>query len=159
MSASDAVILLLANGFVAVGRVLRGLRRPSGAEVRAQAVVQADRLSEREAVIDSWEADEIWAAEKLADQGVPTELLDDKGRPPGYYTTLDSNTAFRCFGFPGLPEHGERFTAWDDGEVRIRKSDGRISATSVSNPNDCPEDARSLGLALLAAAAAYEAES
>lgn len=60
MSASDAVILLVADGFVAVGRVLRVLRRPSGAEVRAQAVVEADRLSEREAVIDSWEPDELW---------------------------------------------------------------------------------------------------
>lgn len=47
----------------------------------------------------------------------------------------------------------------NDGEVRIRKSDGRISATSVSNPHDCPEDAHSLGLALLAAAAAYEEQS
>lgn len=60
MSVSDAVILLVADGLVAVGRVLRGLRRPSGAEVRAQAVGEADRLSEREAVIDSWEPDELW---------------------------------------------------------------------------------------------------
>lgn len=60
MSASDAVILLVADGLVAVGRVLRGLRRPSGAEVRARQVGEADRLSEREAVIDSWEPDELW---------------------------------------------------------------------------------------------------
>ena len=38
------------------------------------------------------------------------------------------------------------------GEVRIRVTDKRISATSVSNPNDCPGDARSLAAALLAAA-------
>lgn len=48
MSASDAVILLVADGLVAVGRVLRGLRRPSGAEVRAQAVGEAFLESPRD---------------------------------------------------------------------------------------------------------------
>lgn len=46
-----------------------------------------------------------------------------------------------------------------NGEVSIRPSDGRISATSVSNPCSCAEDARSLAAALLAAADAAEAQS
>lgn len=46
-----------------------------------------------------------------------------------------------------------------DGEVSIRPSDGRISATSVSNPCSCAEDARSLAAALLAAANSAEATS
>jgi len=55
VSASDAVILLVADGLVAVGRVLGGLRRLSGAEVRARQVGEADRLAEVEA------AEEVWA--------------------------------------------------------------------------------------------------
>lgn len=43
-----------------------------------------------------------------------------------------------------------------DGEVWIRKSDGRITASSASNPSDCTEDARSLAAAILAAADAAE---
>lgn len=37
------------------------------------------------------------------------------------------------------------------GDVRIRRTDGKISANSVSNPMDCPSDVRSLAVALLAA--------
>lgn len=37
------------------------------------------------------------------------------------------------------------------GEVRIRVTDKKISANSVSNPSDCPDDAQSLAVALLAA--------
>lgn len=69
MSASDAVILLLADGFVAVGRVLRGLRRPSGAEVRAQAHV--DALNALEDSQDGLEPGQLTAAQQAAvDLGV-----------------------------------------------------------------------------------------
>ena len=44
-------------------------------------------------------------------------------------------------------------TRVQDGAVRIRASDKKISATSVSNPHDCAADACSLAAALLAAAA------
>lgn len=44
-----------------------------------------------------------------------------------------------------------------DGEVSIRLSDKRITATCVSNPCDCPDDARSLAAGLLAAAIAIDA--
>lgn len=37
------------------------------------------------------------------------------------------------------------------GDVRIRRTDGKIFANSVDNPMDCPSDARSLAVALLAA--------
>lgn len=66
-----------------------------------------------------------------------------------------------------LPEarpdwHGG-LSAWPaggrDGQVTIRKTDGRIGATSVSNPLASPRDARTYAAALLAAANAAEAAS
>jgi len=48
---------------------------------------------------------------------------------------------------------------WDGGRTEtLRGADGLISSTSVHNPNDGPEDARSLAAALLAAAKAVEGQ-
>lgn len=61
MSASDAVILLISDGLVAVGRVLGGFRRRSGWER------QADRLAVAEESRECWEPDELWAATEAKD--------------------------------------------------------------------------------------------
>jgi len=47
--------------------------------------------------------------------------------------------------------------SYHDGYVAIRRTDGRITSLSTGNPHDCPEDARSLAAALMAAADAAEA--
>ncbi len=53
-SVFDAVVLLAADGFVAVGRVLGGLRRRCDTERRADALAVAEESRE------CWEPDELW---------------------------------------------------------------------------------------------------
>lgn len=52
---------------------------------------------------------------------------------------------------------GQLLTGWRAGEVCIRRSDGRISVTSVPSVLTTGGDAHRLAAALLAAADAYEA--
>ena len=42
--------------------------------------------------------------------------LDDKGRPPGFYTFLEQDYATKHFGFPAGGSHGDGFTACDGGK-------------------------------------------
>lgn len=55
-SVFDAVVLLVSDGLVAVGRVLGGFRRRSGWERQADALAVAEESRE------CWEPDELWAA-------------------------------------------------------------------------------------------------
>lgn len=63
MSASDAVILLVADGLVAVGRVLGGFRRRSGWERQAQAVDALNALEDNQ---DGLEPGQLTKAQQAA---------------------------------------------------------------------------------------------
>lgn len=63
--AFDAAVLLVADGLVAVGRVLGGLR------ARCAAEKHADALAEAEESRDSWEPDELWRPTPFCGEYVP----------------------------------------------------------------------------------------
>ena len=83
MSASDAVILLVADGLVAAGRVLGGLRRRCAAEKHADAVNALNALEDSQDGLDPGQLarpsmgsllDAYWAAKSPE---VETQALDD----------------------------------------------------------------------------------